>query len=85
MVKVIEHKLSREVKAWLKREAAEQKARYKLIVEEQDALAPKRDKWVAEFLERIQTRGFNVHADMRRKIPASEIPKKPRRKFKVVF
>ncbi len=85
MVKVIEHKVSREVKAWLKKEAVEQKARYKKIVADQEALSPKRDKWVAEFLERIQTRGFNVHADMLRKIPASEIPKKPRRKFKVVF
>ena len=85
MVKVIEHEISRQVKAWLKKEAAEQKARYKKIVEEQEALSPKRDKWVADFLERIQTRGFNVHADMRRKIAASEIPKKPRRKFKVVF
>ncbi len=85
MVKVIEHKVSREVKAWLKKEAAEQKERYKKIVAEQEALSPKRDKWVADFLERIQSRGFNVHADMLRKIPAAEIPKKPRRKFKVVF
>ncbi|MCC5861773.1 MAG: hypothetical protein JJT93_07705 [Gammaproteobacteria bacterium] len=85
MVKVIEHKVSREVKAWLKKEAAEQKERYKKIVAEQEALSPKRDKWVADFLERIQSRGFNVHADMLRKIPAAEIPKKPRRRFKVVF
>ena len=85
MVKVIEHKVSRDVKAWLKKEAAEQKERYKKIVAEQEALSPKRDKWVADFLERIQSRGFNVHADMLRKIPAAEIPKKPRRKFKVVF
>lgn len=85
MLKVIEHKVSREVRAWLRKEALEQKERYKKIVAEQDALSPKRDKWVAEFLHRIQTRGFNVHADMRRKIPDSEIPKKPRRKFKVVF
>lgn len=85
MLKVIEHKVSREVRAWLRQEALEQKERYKQIVEEQEALGPKRDKWVAEFLHRIQTRGFNVHADMRRKIPDSEMPKKPRRKFRVVF
>jgi hypothetical protein len=85
MLKVIEHRVSREVRAWLRQEAAEQKTRYKKIVEEQEALSPKRDKWVAEFLHRIQTRGFNVHADMRRQIPDSEMPKKPRRKFKVVF
>ena len=53
--------------------------------DEQDALSAKRDKWIEQFLERIQTRGFNVHADMLRKIPAEEIPSKPRRKFKVVF
>jgi hypothetical protein len=85
MLKVIERKRSAAVRTWLKKEKDEQKARYKKIVAEMDALAPKRDKWVNAFLERIQTRGFNVHADMKRKIPAEEIPKKPRRKFKVVF
>ena len=85
MLKVIEHKRSAAVRTWLKKEKDEQKARYQKIVEEMDALASKRDKWVAEFLERIQTRGFNVHADIKRKIAPEEIPKKPRRKFKVVF
>ena len=85
MLKVIERTRSAAVRKWLKKEKDEQKARYKKIVAEQDALSPKRDKWVADFLERIQTRGFNVHADIKRKIPPEEIPKKPRRKFKVVF
>lgn len=85
MVNAIKHTRSKAVRAWLKKEKEEQKVRYKKIVKEMDALAPKRDKWVAGFLERIQTRGFNVHSDMLRKIPKSEIPKKPRRKFKVVF
>jgi len=85
MLKVIERTRSAAVRKWLKKEKDEQKARYKKIVAEQEALSPKRDKWVADFLERIQTRGFNVHADIKRKIPAEEIPKKPRRKFKVVF
>ncbi len=85
MVNAIKHTRSKAVRAWLKKEKEEQKVRYKKIVKEMDDLAPKRDKWVAGFLERIQTRGFNVHSDMLRKIPASEIPKKPRRKFKVVF
>jgi hypothetical protein len=84
-MKEIKHTRSKEVETWLKREAAEQKRRYEKIVKEQDALSPKRDKWIADFLERIQTRGFNVHSDMLRKIPAAEIPKQPRRKFKVVF
>jgi hypothetical protein len=84
-MKLIPHKRSREVEAWLKREIAEQKTRYRKIVREQDALEPKRDKWVAEFLQRIQTRGFNVHFDQLRKIRPEEIPTKPKRKFKVVF
>ena len=85
MLKVIERKRSAAVRSWLKKEKDEQKKRYQKIVADMDALASKRDKWVAEFLERIQTRGFNVHADMKRKIQPEEIPKKPRRKFKVVF
>jgi hypothetical protein len=84
-MKLIRHKRSREAERWLKQEIREQKTRYRKIVAEQDALAPKREKWIAAFLERIQTRGFNVHADMLRKIPAEEIPQKPKRKFKVVF
>jgi hypothetical protein len=39
----------------------------------------------AGFLERIQTRGYNVHFNMLRKIKPEEIPKRPKRKFKVVF
>ena len=84
-MKLIRHKRSREAERWLKQEVREQKVRYRKIVAEQDALAPKREKWIAAFLDRIQTRGFNVHADMLRKIPAEEIPQKPKRKFKVVF
>ncbi len=84
-MKLIRHKRSREAERWLKQETREQKVRYRKIVAEQDALAPKREKWIAAFLERIQTRGFNVHLDTLRKIPAEEIPQKPRRKFKVVF
>ena len=85
MTNVIPRPRSAKVRAWLKKEKADQKLRYKKIVQEMEALAPKRDRWIAEFLEIIQNRGFNVHADIRRKIPADEIPKKPRRKHKVVF
>lgn len=85
MLRVIKRKRSRAVQQWLKKEKDEQKTRYKKIAAEQEALSPKRDRWVDDFLHRIQTRGFNVHSDMLRKIDAKEIPKKPRRKFKVVF
>lgn len=84
-MKLIANKRSREAQAWLNREIREQKARYRKIVKEMDDLAPKRDKWVADFLHRIQTRGFHVHYDQMRKIRPEEIPVKPRRKFKVVF
>ena len=84
-MKLIAHKRSREVEAWLRKEIAEQKKRYRKIVQEQEALTPKRDRWIAEFLERIQTRGVHVHYNQMRKVAASEIPVKPKRKFKVIF
>jgi hypothetical protein len=84
-MKAIPHRRSREVEAWLKREITEQKARYRKIVRQQDALSPQRDKWIADFLHRIQTRGFHVHFNQMRKIPPEEIPVRPKRKFKVVF
>ncbi len=84
-MKFIEHKRSREVEAWLRKEDAEQKLRYRKIVKEQDALTPKRDKWIADFLQRIQTRGVHIHFDQMRKVRPEEIPTKPKRKFKVVF
>ena len=84
-MKLIEHKRSREAQAWLNKEIREQKARYRLIVKDQDALTPKRDKWIADFLEHIQTRGVHVHFDQMRKVRPEEIPVKPKRKFKVVF
>jgi hypothetical protein len=79
-------KRSKAVEQWLKTEAREQKARYKQIAQAMNVeIADERDQWVAAFLERIQTRGFNVHADNRRKVKPEEIPTKPKRKFKVVF
>lgn len=84
-MKFIKHPRTRETERWLKQEIADQKKRYKAIVAEQEALAPKRDKWVDAFLGRIQTRGWHFHLDQMRKIRPEEIPAKPKRKFKVVF
>lgn len=84
-MKFIANKRSREAQRWLKQEIREQKVRFGKIVAEQDALAPKREKWVNAFLDRIQTRGFHVHFNQMRKIPKEEIPARPKRKFKVVF
>lgn len=66
-----------EAQAWLDEEIAEQRRRYEAIVAEQEALVPQRESWYAEFLEIIQTKGFNVTGDMRRVIPREEIPEKP--------
>jgi hypothetical protein len=84
-MKFIANKRSREAEAWLKKEIVEQKRRYRKIVAEQEALSPKRDKWIADFLQRIQTRGVHTHYDQMRKVRPEEIPVKPKRKFKVVF
>jgi hypothetical protein len=73
-------KRSKAVEQWLKTETREQKARYKQIAQAMNiGIAAERDQWVAAFLERIQTRGFNVHADIRRKVKPEEIPSKPKR------
>jgi hypothetical protein len=86
MPDVIKHERSREAQAWLKQEIAEQKARYRKIEHEMNVtIAKQRDKWIEAFLERIQTRGYNVHFNMLRKIKPEEIPKRPKRKFKVVY
>ena len=82
---VIPHKVPASVKAWLKKEVDLQKKLHQKIAKQMAALAPKRAKWYAAFYERIQTRGFNVHFTERRQIGAEELPKKPRRKDRVVW
>ena len=68
---------SPEIKAWIDAEVAEQVTRYQEIVEEMDGIDGEREQWYAEFLERIQTRGYHVHADILRVIQPEEIPKRP--------
>lgn len=68
-----------EAQAWLDEEIAEQHRRYEAIVAEQEALTPEREGWYAEFLQIIQSKGFNVTGDMRRVITPEEIPEKPDR------
>jgi hypothetical protein len=74
-----------EAQSWVKENLAEQKKRYAAIVKEQDELAPQREQWVEQFLQIIQTRGFNVSGDMKRVIKPSEIARKPKGKHQVVF
>ncbi len=73
------------VVAWLAREIAEQEKRYRRIVREMDALEKRRRRWVMEFYERIQTRGYSVHAGIRRKVAREEIPPLPKGRIRVVW
>ena len=85
-MKLVPHKQSPAVREWIRREAGEQHTRYLRISKYiNETLAPKRNKWIKGFLERIQTRGFSVHFDQMRKIPDEEMPKEPRRKHRFVF
>lgn len=81
----IAHEIDPATKKWLEQEKQEQRERYKKIVAEMEALAKERDKWVADFLQRIQTRGFHVNGDMKLKIPADKVPKANGRKLKVLY
>ena len=74
-----------EVREWVARNGEDQDRRQSRISDEMEALAPERDRWVEAFLQRIQTRGFNVDGDQKRRITREEIPEKPDRPFKVIF
>ncbi len=73
------------VAAWLAREIAEQEKRYRGIVREMEALEQRRRRWILAFYERIQTRGYSVHAGLRRKVAPEEVPPLPKGKIRVVW
>ena len=81
----IEYERSQEATAWLEEEIAEQQARYEKIVADMEALNEQREQWYAEFLERIQTVGFNEDGDRRVKIKADDVPVRPDAPHKVVY
>ncbi len=81
----IDHEKSPEVEAWIEQEAKEQEARYKKIADEMDALSEQREQWYAEFLDRIQQRGFNMDGDQLIKIAPEDIPIRPDGDHKVVY
>ena len=86
MPDLVRHERSKEARAWLKKEIAEQQARFRKIEREMNVvIAKQRDRWIDGFLERIQNRGYNVHFSTIRKIKPEEIPQRPKRRFKVVF
>jgi hypothetical protein len=74
-----------DAQAWFKENVAEQKKRYAAIVKEMNGLEKDRQKWYAEFLRIIQTKGFNFNGDQRMVIPSKLIPKKPKGRSKVNF
>jgi hypothetical protein len=74
-----------DAEAWFKENVAEQKKRYAAIVKEMNQLGAQREKWYADFLKIISTRGFNFNGDMRVVIPAKSLPKKPKGRSRVVF
>lgn len=78
-------KRSKATTAWIAARLREQDARHQAIAAEMDALEPTRRRWYQEFLQIIQTRGFNYDGENRRVIPPAEVPRKPRRKDRVVF
>lgn len=71
--------------AWFKENVAEQKKRYAAIVKEMDELERDREKWYAEFLRIVSTKGWNVNGDQRVVVPPRELPKKPKGRSRVVF
>ncbi len=81
----IDYERSEEASRWLEEEIAEQEARYEKIVAEMEAMDEQREEWYAEFLERIQTLGFNEDGDMRVKIKPEDIPVRPDGPHKVVY
>jgi len=75
-----------KVKRWIESESAQQTRHYRRISREMDRLEPDRKRWVKEFFARITgPRGFSVHAGTRRTISKQDIPKRPRRPWRVVW
>jgi len=70
---------SDEVKAWLDEEIAAQKVRHDAIAAEMEGIQEERNGWIANFLNIIQNRGFNVNGDMRRQVADEEMPSRPDR------
>lgn len=81
----IEYERSAEASKWLAEEIAEQQARYEKIAADMEAINEQREQWYAEFLERIQTVGFNEDGDRRVPIKSDDIPVRPDGPHKVVY
>ncbi|MDP2322412.1 MAG: hypothetical protein Q8N51_00085 [Gammaproteobacteria bacterium] len=75
-----------EAQAWVDENVREQKKRHAAIQKEMNEdLAAQRAVWYREFLDVIQTRGFNMNGDQRRVIKGDGVPKKPNRPDRAVY
>ena len=85
--KVSDHAPARtpDVERWIDENAAEQERRHAQIAAEMAALSAERDRWIADFFARLQTTGYNVNGDQKRRIRPDELPQKPDRPFKVTY
>ncbi|NKB44660.1 MAG: hypothetical protein GKS03_10330 [Alphaproteobacteria bacterium] len=77
--------MTAEEKTWFNEELKEQLDRYETIVKAMDDMSAEREQWVADFLHRVQTRGFHWHAENRRVIPKEEIRPRDGRPLQVIF
>ena len=77
--------MTAEEKAWFEEELQDQIARYEKIVQQMEAQSAEREQWVADFMQRIQTRGFHWHAENRRVIPKEEIRPRDGRPLQVIY
>jgi hypothetical protein len=77
--------MTAEEKTWFEAELKEQILRYETIVKQMEDLAAQREEWVADFLHRVQTRGFHWHAEFRRVIPKEEIRPRDGRPLQVIY
>ena len=84
-VNSIKHTQSKAVKSWINNELKQQQKRFKKILKNMEEMSPKSDKRIAAFFDRITTRGTNLDGDIRRVVAPEELPKKPRRKFRVTY
>jgi hypothetical protein len=82
----VEREVAPEVETWIAAEATQQEKNYRRIYREVARLEPQREIWVKEFFRRITgPRGFSVHAGTRRTLDRSELPRRPRRPWRVVW
>ena len=77
---------SKEADGWVKENVAEQKKRHAAIMKEiNEDLAQKREGWYRDFLNIVQTKGFNANGDQRVVVKAADVPKKPKRPDRAVY